>query len=216
LIEIAAVDPDRVSVITNAIFQAVEPACPQACSAIRRKLGIPADAKLIVHIGGAFYKNRRAVIEVFARISPAIPNTFLLFVSAPATELSAVISSNNLQAHVHFEPYIAPAELSALYTTASLLLFPSLYEGFGYPVIEAQLCGTPVICSDAGSLPEVAGDGARLFDPDDIGGMAEAAQELLSDEAAAATLVAHGRQNVRRFAQSQWFDAHGALYRELL
>jgi glycosyltransferase involved in cell wall biosynthesis len=105
--------------------------------------------------------------------------------------------------------------MAALYTTADLLLFPSTYEGFGYPVLEAQLCGTPVVCSDAASLPEVAGDGARLFAPYDIAGMVEAAAELLEEPEASTALVAAGHANAARFQRARWFAQHQALWRSL-
>jgi glycosyltransferase involved in cell wall biosynthesis len=120
-----------------------------------------------------------------------------------------------LSAFVHIVPQIAAEDMATLYTTADLLLFPSLYEGFGYPVLEAQMCGTPVIGSNAGSLPEVAGDAARLFDPDDVSGMADAAVSLLEDEDAAADLVHAGHRNAARFPHARWVADHVALWREL-
>lgn len=216
LLEIAGVDPAGVTVIENAVFQPIEPARRADCDAFRARLGIPREARVVMHIGGAFYKNRDAVLETFLKLRRRMPNAFLVFVSAPGGELGEAIVRAGADSYVRFVPYFLPSDLAVLYTTADLLLFPSLYEGFGYPVLEAQLCGTPVICSDAGSLPEVAGDGARLFDAHDTVGMAVAAEELLSDDRAAESLVARGRENAKRFTESGWLAAHRSLYGELL
>jgi glycosyltransferase involved in cell wall biosynthesis len=100
--------------------------------------------------------------------------------------------------------YVAADELAVLYRHASVFLFPSLYEGFGLPVLEAMSCGCPVVTSKAGALAEVAGSGAQVFDPLDEKGMADAVYELLGDE---------GRQRhwreaaLRRSAEFSWMKA---------
>ena len=215
LLELMQLDPARVVTIPNAVFQPMAPAAPEDCAALRAMLGLPADAPLVMHVGHSFYKNRTAVLEVLARIRSARGDVHLVLVGALEPELARHAARLGLAPNVHFVPSVAPARMAALYSTASLLLFPSLYEGFGNPVLEAQMCGTPVICSDAGSLPEVAGAGARLFPPADVDGMAQAALELLDDERAAAALAARGRDNAARFSRETWFAAHAALYAEL-
>ncbi len=95
--------------------------------------------------------------------------------------------------------YVPDADLPALYAGADALLFPSLYEGFGIPVLEAFACGTPVITSDVSALPEVAGDAALLIDPEDEGQIADAVLELLGDASLRAELVERGRRRLARF-----------------
>jgi len=215
LLTYADVDPGRIVVIPNAVFQPLERAPAEACRAIRSEFGLPADVPLVLHVGRNFYKNRETVLRVFARIHRRHPDARLLFVGGATEALAGAVREEGLGDRVHFADHVPSEKMAALYTTATLLLFPSLYEGFGYPVLEAQLCGTPVICSNAGSLPEVAGDGAILFAPDDVEGMAEAATELIGGQSAAA-LVALGYSNVERFASPAWCNAHTKLYRELL
>lgn len=215
LLELSDVEPGRVVTIPNAVFQPMGPATPEACRAVRQELGLPPDAPLVLHVGRNFYKNRRIVLEVFARIHAERSEARLLLVGALPPELAKLMADLGLEAKVHVAAYVAPEKMAALYTTASLLLFPSLYEGFGYPVLEAQLCGTPVICSNGGSLPEVAGDGALIFAPDDVDGMTSAALELLETPETAGELVARGRRNAARFTRDRWFAAHAALYAEL-
>lgn len=215
LLELVDVDPDRVRVIPNAVFQPMAPASDTACTDLRRRLGIPAEAALVLHVGRNFYKNHRGVLEVFARLRRHRPDAHLLLVTPPKADITEAVGRLGLGAFVHIVPQIAAEDMATLYTTADLLLFPSLYEGFGYPVLEAQMCGTPVIGSNAGSLPEVAGDAARLFDPDDVNGMADAAVSLLEDADAAADLVHAGHRNAARFPHERWVADHVALWREL-
>jgi glycosyltransferase involved in cell wall biosynthesis len=96
---------------------------------------------------------------------------------------------------------VAEPDLPAIYSAASLFAFPSLFEGFGLPVLEAMACGTPVVCSSATSLPEVAGDAALLVDPLDVDAIASAMDRVLSDQSLASTLRSRG---VDRAAEFTW------------
>jgi glycosyltransferase involved in cell wall biosynthesis len=93
---------------------------------------------------------------------------------------------------VRWLAWVDPAELEGLYRAADAFVFPSLYEGFGFPVLEAMARGVPVACSDRSSLPEVAGDAALLFDPEDPRQIADALERLLTDDAEAARLRERG------------------------
>ncbi|NIO70471.1 MAG: glycosyltransferase, partial [Anaerolineae bacterium] len=92
----------------------------------------------------------------------------------------------------------------ALYSLAELFVYPSLYEGFGLPVLEAMACGTPVVCSNAASLPEVAGEAALLVPPGDAGRLVAAMRFALTDTGVRARLVAAGLTQARRFT---WEEA---------
>jgi len=104
--------------------------------------------------------------------------------------------------------YVAEADKAALLSGATALVFPSLYEGFGFPVLEAQACGTPVVCSDTSSLPEVAGAGALLVDPLDTAALAGAMRRVIGEEKLRRELIDRGRINRRRFA---WATAAGQI-----
>ena len=100
---------------------------------------------------------------------------------------------------VRFLDWVEAEELEGLYALAACFVFPSLYEGFGFPVLEAMSRGVPVACSDRSSLPEVAGDAALLFDPESPRAIADAIERLLADEALAARLREAGRAQAARF-----------------
>src|SRR5262249_38648175 len=148
------------------------------------------------------------VLEVFTKLHGTISELHLVFLTPHAPELAAAVTARGLSHRVRFIQFLAASKMAALYTSSNLLIFPSLYEGFGYPILEAQLCGTPVICANTGALPEVAGDGAHLFAPDDVGGMAAAAMEILTDSTASARMIKLGLENACRFSRETWYAAH--------
>jgi glycosyltransferase involved in cell wall biosynthesis len=108
---------------------------------------------------------------------------------------------------------VPPEDLPALYSAARLFVLPSLYEGFGLPVLEAMACGTPVVCSNASCLPEVAGDAALLVEPHDVDGLAAALERVLSDEALRRVMIERGLAQVARFSWAKAARETLAVYR---
>jgi alpha-1,3-rhamnosyl/mannosyltransferase len=108
---------------------------------------------------------------------------------------------------------VAEADLPALYAGAELFVFPSLYEGFGLPVLEAMACGAPVVCSNVSSLPEVAGDAALLVDPLDMDALAAAIVRVLGDEALRSEMRQRGLQQAGRFTWAQTAQQTLEIYR---
>ena len=114
-----------------------------------------------------------------------------------------------------FPAWVSAEDLEGLYAEAAAFVFPSLAEGFGLPVLEAMARGVPVACSDASSLPEVAGDAALLFDPRDPRAIADAISRLL-DPAVAERLRAAGRARVAQFTWERCADLTAAAYERTL
>jgi glycosyltransferase involved in cell wall biosynthesis len=113
-----------------------------------------------------------------------------------------------LESHVRFLGYVDDADLPALYTHAAVFTMPSLYEGFGLPVLEAMACGTPVVTSTVSSLPEAAGDAALLVDPTDVEAIADALRRILTDHGLAQHLGAKGLAHVTPYT---WGRTAGQL-----
>ncbi len=117
-----------------------------------------------------------------------------------------------MAADVRFLGWVSGAELEGLYELAAAFVFPSRYEGFGLPVLEAMRRGVPVACSNTSSLPEVAGDAALLFDPLDVPAMTAAIQRILGDPTEADRLRAAGREQAARFTWAATARATAASY----
>lgn len=131
-------------------------------------------------------------------------------------ELRRHASQLGLDGDVRFLGWIESSELEGLYGIATCFVFPSLYEGFGLPVLEAMARGVPVACSGRTSLAEVAGDAARLFDPEDAADIAAAISELLGDEQLRARLIAAGGERTARFTWDDTARATIASYERAL
>ena len=112
--------------------------------------------------------------------------------------------------------WVSSADLEGLYALATLVAFPSLYEGFGLPVLEAMARGVPVACSDRSSLPEVAGDAALLFDPEDTSAIAAAIERLLGDAGLREELTRRGRERAAAFTWDATAERTVAVYRRAL
>ncbi|TCP39289.1 glycosyltransferase family 4 protein [Rhodovulum marinum] len=171
-----------VRIIHNAVFQPMAPASPEACADLRVRLGLPAGAPLILHVGRNWYKNRETVLEVAARVRETRPDVHLVMVGALPPALEAQAERLGLGPELHVIERIERADMATLYTTAAVLLFPSYYEGFGLPVLEAQMCGTPVVCSDRGALPEVGNSYALLCDPKQVRALSSATLNALATD----------------------------------
>lgn len=155
---------DRIRVMYNAVFQSMEPATAAACTDFRARAGLPGKAPLILHVGRNFYKNREMVLDVFARVRAVRSDVKLVMVGALSPALQAQAESLGVAPDLHILPQVDRDDMAKLYSTAAVLFFPSVYEGFGLPVLEAHMCGTPVVCSNAASLAEVAERFGRFFD----------------------------------------------------
>jgi glycosyltransferase involved in cell wall biosynthesis len=118
----------------------------------------------------------------------------------PDNSLQLMIQELKLSEKMSFVPHPDDQTLSKLYLSASLLLFPSYYEGFGWPPLEAMAFGCPVVCSNVGSLPEIVGDGALMTSPDDVAGLVHHCDSVLNDAKRATNLIKAGLENVKRFS----------------
>ncbi len=147
------------------------------------------------------HKNLPALLDALARV-PADQRPVLVlagYATGHEDELREQARSLGLQDSVRFPGWLTAEELEGLWAIARAFVFPSLYEGFGLPVLEAMARGVPVACSNASSLPEVAGDAALLFDPRDTAAIADALLALLADEPLRDRLRARGAERVRQF-----------------
>ncbi|MBI5034320.1 MAG: glycosyltransferase family 4 protein [Chloroflexi bacterium] len=211
LVQFCRVAPEKVSVVYPA-YDAQHYQPVRDASVIERVCAQYRVGKDYVLAIGTIHprKNYTRLIQAFAKLQCV--NYQLLIVGKRGWLYDAIYShleSLNLQSRVFFLDYVPSSDMAALISGARLLAFPSLHEGFGLPVLEAQACGTPVVCSLTSSFPEVAGDGALFVDPLDEDAIAGAMQRVIEDESLRGKLVENGFRNIKRFSWEQ--SAHEVL-----
>jgi glycosyltransferase involved in cell wall biosynthesis len=217
LIELYQAPPEKVSVLYCGIDAAFRPVRDlQIQAAVRARYGL-GSAPFIVAVSTLQpRKNYVRLIQAFARLSTQGVNLVIAGGKGWLFEtIFAEVERLRLQERVIFPGFVADDDLPALYSAARLLAYPSLYEGFGLPMLEAMACGTPVVASTASCLPEVAGDAARLVSPTDVEALAMALDEVLTDEALRADLIAKGHARAGQFTWDQAARQLLGIYREL-
>ena len=202
----ARVRADHVSVVYNgADLARFRSSRPGLKTRLARRFGLYSPYLLYVarleHPG----KNHVRLLEAFARLVAGGRHPHRLVLAGPdwngSEAIHASIRRLGLEDRVVTTGFVATDDLPDLYQGADLFVFPSLYEGFGIPLVEAMAAGTAACVADRGSLPEIAGDAALLFDPTDASSIATAMERLLSDPVLGESLVARGR---RRAAEFDW------------
>jgi glycosyltransferase involved in cell wall biosynthesis len=217
LLRITSLPDARVSLIYNGLNYPYAPMAQQEAESRLRKLGMSAGQRFILHVGGnCWYKNRLGVFGIFSlvrkRFQPA--DLKLVMVGKPWTrEMRQFARQNHLEQHVIELVQTHEEDLRALYSTAAVMLFPSLAEGFGWPIIEAQACGCPVVTSNRAPMTEVGGEAAIYIEPEDPGSAAEKVAELLRCNG---NLINLGSRNAGRFTASSMIERYSALYDHLV
>jgi glycosyltransferase involved in cell wall biosynthesis len=207
ILEHLHVRPDRVRAIPLAVGEAYTPSAADEDIQLRAALGVA--PPYLLYLGGFdIRKNLAAVFEAFGIVHQACPEATLVIAGGlPSGDTSFNPDPRRLARAVHphdsavqFVGFVSEAQKLALLRGARAFVFPSSYEGFGYPALEALACGVPVVAGDTSSLPEVVGDAGILLEPQDITGMAGALIQLLIDEPFHADLVRRARLQSRRFS----------------
>lgn len=208
----------RITVVPPALYQ------PELRSASRtgqhNELLPPPDEALILTVSRrAPYKNILGVIHAFYELLQIHSRPCRLFITGPRdsryTEPEILARQLGVANRTTFTGYVSNAYLSQLYRRAELFVFPSLYEGFGLPVLEAMAAGVPVVSSNRSSLPEVCGDAALLADPGDSRAMAVAMARVLSDSQLADHLRSKGRSRAAYYTPGRMAERLLRLYTEV-
>jgi glycosyltransferase involved in cell wall biosynthesis len=185
----------------------------------RRLASIPEiQAPFVLHLGSNLpYKNREGVLRTFAKVSMEFD--LKLVIAGEALNRNLARLARELQIERRVVQIVKPDRdlIEALYNRAACLLFPSRYEGFGWPPVEAQACGCPVVASDIAPFAEILGETAILSQVEDEKGMADAIQRLASEQEFREQLRQRGFENVRlRFQTARMIADYVSLYRELV
>jgi glycosyltransferase involved in cell wall biosynthesis len=211
------VPADRVTAVLAGKPEIPPPAAGEA-AAVRAKYRLPATFALF---SGPLNerKNLAGFLKAFAAARGRAPGLKLVVTGsgAPAflAGIRALVSSLGLDADVVFAGLVDRADLPGLYAAAEFLAYPSLFEGFGYPPLEAMICGAPVLASDVTSIPEIVGDAGVIVDPRSESSMAEGLVRLHSDPALRAALTAKGRVQAARFSWRRNAEETVKIYRKV-
>lgn len=206
----------RIDVVTPGVDERYRPLPAAAVDAFRRREGLP--ERFILHVGTLQpRKNLITLIEAVAALDdPHIP---LVLVGGKGwffERIFARAAALGVEDRVHFTGYVPDEALPLWYNAASLFAFPSVYEGFGLPVVEAMACGAPVLAAGVSSIPEAAGTAGLLFDPQDVTALRDRITAVLQDPELAATMRAEGLQHARRFSWARAGRQTAAVYRRAL
>jgi glycosyltransferase involved in cell wall biosynthesis len=206
------VAPEKVSVVHSAGKDSPVPQSRVATDIVRSipRPYIMAFSALSAH------KNIPRLIEAFGRISSSVSHDLVLVGHMPVkSAVRAQMEAAGGDERIHFTGYLPEPDVASLLQHASLFAFPSLYEGFGLPLLDAQNAGVPVVSSTAAALPEIAGDAALLFDPHSVEDIAAALKRGLLDADLRAKLVEKGYENARGFSWTRTASETLDIYRQV-
>jgi glycosyltransferase involved in cell wall biosynthesis len=214
-------DPDRLQVVPNAIDEAIlEDPGEEEMERVRERYQIR--GRFVLYAGNIKpHKNLARLIAAFGLLKQrgGHEDVKLLIIGDEINRYGSLrrsVEAAGVRQDVRFFGFVPDHTLGALYRLASVFAFPSLYEGFGLPPLEAMACGTPVVTSRISSLPEVVGDAAVLVDPYSIEDIAGALERVLGDEALRTSLVARGRARVQDFSWERSARAIHSGYMKVL
>jgi glycosyltransferase involved in cell wall biosynthesis len=217
------IPPERIHVVYLAVGEDFRPVQdPQALAQIREKYDLT--DQYILYLGGFDQrKNLKTLLSAFSLLVDTLsPSVHLVIAGSLPRESSSffpdpqVIAQRlGLEDRVSLIGWVPEEDKPALYSAATVFVFPSLYEGFGLPPLEAMACGAPVITSDRSSLPEIGGQGAVLVDPEDTDALAAAIVTLIEDKKGREELAARGLERARGFSWERTAAETLAVYKSV-
>ncbi len=215
IVELLGVDPDKVTVIHSGIDSDYRPVDDmEKIERVRYKYQLP--KKFILYLGNVEpRKNLIGLIRAYNELRhdhPEAADIKLVVAGATGWKIKDIfneLNSSEYRDDIKFLGYVDKADKPALYSSCLVFVYPSFYEGFGFPPLEAMACGAPVVTSNISSLPEVVGSAALTVDPYNFGAIARAIWQILSDEELAERLKREGLE------RSKWFNWENAARRYL-
>jgi len=194
------IPPERIAVVPHGVDEQFYPRSPEECARVRHRYGL--HKPFLLHVGTLQpRKNLVRLLHAFALLAQEDQDLELVLAGKRgwlASTIDAALAASPVRHRIRLLGHVAESDLPALYSAAEVFVFPSLYEGFGLPVLEAFACGTPVVASRRGALAEVAGP-AVTCDPSSVADIARAIR-IARDPTRRSALVAAGREHARRFS----------------
>jgi glycosyltransferase involved in cell wall biosynthesis len=216
--------PERIHVIGNAVDSSFFPVRDAwLLASVRERYGI--GPRFILYFGGFdMRKNVPRIIQAYGRLPERLRREYQLVIAGRYSRLGHPLYPDprekvrelGLDGSVVFTGQIREQDKAPLYSAAAVFAFPSLYEGFGMPVLEAMACGTPVVTSNLSALPEVAGDAGVLVDPYEPAAISSAMEELLEDQSRREELSRRGLERARRYTWHQVAEQTVRVYKQIV
>lgn len=214
--EVFQVPLQQIDVVLPGVETQYQPLPAGEVAEFRQREAVP--AQVILHVGTLQpRKNIPVLLEALAQL--ARPDVLLVLVGGKGwlyDDIFARVVALGLEDQVRFTGYVQDASLPLWYNAASLLVFPSVYEGFGMPVVEAMACGTPVAAARSSSIPEAGGEAALYFNPDDADELTTHLSAVLDDGDLAKSLCEKGLDQARRFSWKRAGEETARVYRRAL
>jgi len=219
VINLCGVAPERVTPILLAADEKFRPAAPDAIAAFRERHNLP--ARYILYMGTLEpRKNIETLVQAYARLRASGSDDHILVLAGGKgwqyETIFEQVRALGLTDSVRFPGFVPADEQALWYSSATVFAFPSRFEGFGLPLLEAMACGAPVVSSWASSLPEVVGDAGLLVDPSDVDGLCAALRRLMDDEQQRQAFVAAGLARAQTFSWRRMASETVQVYREVL
>jgi glycosyltransferase involved in cell wall biosynthesis len=219
VIDLCGVAPERVTPILLAADERFKPATPEAVTAFRERHGLP--ERFILYLGTLEpRKNVDTLVKAYARLrEQGSDDHILVLAGGKGWQYDSIfeqVHALGLTDSVRFPGFVPADEQALWYSSATVFAFPSRFEGFGLPLLEAMACGTPVVSSWASSLPEVVGDAGLLVDPSDVDGLSSALRQLMEDESQRQAFAAAGLARAQTFSWQRMASETVQVYREVL
>lgn len=218
LIEFCRIPDARIRVISQGLSRSFRVLHETNKDDLRRALGLPSsDVFLILISGRQFYKNPGTSLQVLRKLRQlGYVNCQIVWLGNSAARKDPDVASHGLENAVHgVEPQDVDT-LVRIYNAVDCLLFPSLYEGFGWPPLEAMACGKPVVCSNAASLPEVVGDAALVASPTDVDTLVRHVVTVMDDSALRQSMIQRGLLRAAHFSWEKHASEVCKVYQEIL
>jgi glycosyltransferase involved in cell wall biosynthesis len=218
IVELVGLDPDRIRVTLLAPREQFTPVSqPEIRARITAKYRLPGSFILSTSTLEP-RKNLARAVEAYASLRKAGLQQELVLVGVHyfgAGDIQEAIARNGLSQAVHIPGYVDDADMPELYRMADAFIYPSLYEGFGIPPLEAMACGTPVVAANSSSIPEVVGQAAKLVDPLSVASIADGIRQVLTDPGESERLSSLGLERVKLFSWNRTATQTAGAYREL-
>jgi len=217
LIDLYHLPPDKITVIYEAAAPRFVAQSPAQVNAVRQRYHLPDRYLLTVGVIEP-KKNHSGFLQAFERLCRQMPDLYWVIVGRRGwlyEGFFGALEASPARSRVCMPGYVDDADLPAVYAGAHAFVFPSLYEGFGLPPLEAMACGTPVLSSNRASLPEVCGNAAIYFDPNDTEAMVDAVQRITNDPPLRQAMIDRGFTQASHFSWTRAAAQTWQLYQTL-